>query len=316
MTTTARAHPNIALIKYWGKQPVTGNLPVAPSLSITLDELATTTTVGPAAGPEDELSLDGETVSDPKIERCLANLRARFDLPPMTVVTANNFPTAAGLASSASGFAALITAVDAEFRLGMRPSLRSDLARQASGSAARSIFGGFVGLTGPDWVAKPLLDPADWPLKVVIAVTDTRRKAISSTDGMMRSAASPFFEGWVTSTSRDYDLAKQAVAGRDFAALAALAESSCLKMHGLMLSTPPGLIYWNPATLACVHAIRALREEDGVPAFFTIDAGPQVKVVCEAGAVETVRRTVESVTGVRRVFSVGLGGAAIASHAS
>jgi len=248
MTTTACAHPNIALVKYWGKQDAPGNLPVAPSLSVTLSGLTTTTTVGPADA--DSLLLNGDPSEDAKIQACLTRLRRHYAIPPLRIETRNDFPTAAGLASSASGFAALITAIDAECALGMSAEERADQARQASGSAARSCYGGFVGLTGPHWTGEPLLAPADWPLEVVIAITTEAAKAVPSSEGMRASAASAYFPAWVSSTAADYEDARSAVAARDFPVLARITEASCLKMHGLMLATPPGLIYWNAGTLS------------------------------------------------------------------
>ncbi len=304
MSVVAHAHPNIALIKYWGKSAQPGNIPAVPSLSVTLNTLTTTTEVMEA--DTDAFSLNGVPTTDPKVARCLANLRQRFALPPLAVRSSNNFPTAAGLASSASGFAALVTAVDAFCGLGLGPAERSELARQASASAARSVFGGIVALAGPAWQGRPLLDPGDWPVAVVIAVTDTSSKAVSSTEGMRLSATSPYFSGWVESAGADFDAALAAVEARDFAALAELAERSCLKMHGLMLATRPPLLYWNPTTLACLHRIRALRQR-GADVFFTVDAGPQVKAICLPGSRDDVVRELTAIPGVTQVLSAGLG---------
>jgi diphosphomevalonate decarboxylase len=301
----AHAHPNIALIKYWGKAPGPGNVPATPSLSITLDELITTTEVAEAA--EDAFHLDGARVDDAKVAACLANLRRRYPIPPVEVRSTNNFPTAAGLASSASGFAALVTALDALFDLRMTAGQRSERAREASGSAARSIFGGFVALDGPAWQGRPLLGPDQWPLKVVIAITDTSRKSVASSVGMRLSAdTSPYYSSWVESTARDFDDAVGMVERRDFDALAELSEHSCLKMHGLMLATRPGLLYWNATTTACLHAVRALRDA-GEQVFFTVDAGPQVKAVCLPDSEPAVAQALRGVPGVKQVLSTGLG---------
>jgi len=305
VTTTAVAHPNIALIKYWGKQALPGNIPATPSLSITLDTLSSTTTVSDSA--TDRIVLDGREVDDPKIRACLTLLRGAFDIPPLEIVSENNFPTAAGLASSASGFAALVTAVNAHCGLKMSEPERSVYARRASGSAARSIYGGFVGLAGPDWIAEPLLTAEAWPLNVVIAITDVERKAVSSSAGMHASEeTSPYYEPWVRTTADDYLAARSAVTDRDFAALGELAELSCLKMHGVMQSSRPAMIYWRPATIACMHAVRALRA-DGVDVFFTIDAGPQVKAVCLPESLDVVAARLAELPGVLTTHAVGLG---------
>lgn len=307
-STTAEAHPNIALIKYWGKQPGAGNRPATPSLSITLDTLRSTTTV--SDGDRDRVALDGTETDDPKITACLAMLRADYDLGPLEITSVNNFPTAAGLASSASGFAALITAINAHAGLGMSDRDRSEYARRASGSAARSIYGGFVGLTAPDWIAEPLLDGSDWPLNVVIAITDEHRKKVSSSAGMgVSEATSPYYDAWVRTTAEDYEAAFEALEGRDFERLAVLAESSCLKMHGVMQSSLPPMLYWRPASVACIHEVQALRSA-GVPVFFTMDAGPQLKAVCLPEVVDQVAARLSALPGVLATHRVGLGGGA------
>lgn len=314
MPVTAIAHPNIALIKYWGKRSGRGNVPATPSLSITLDQLASTTTVSASADGRDRIVLNGETTHDDKISACLAMLRADFEIEPLTIESDNNFPTAAGLASSASGFAALITAIDAHAGLALADADRTVYARRASGSAARSIYGGYVGLCAPDWVARPLLAADEWPLNVVIAITDNKRKSVSSSLGMKRSEeTSPFYGPWVTSTADDYAAALSAVRNRDFDQLIDLSEASCLKMHGVMQSSLPAMIYWRPATLACIHAVHDMRAQ-GLPVFFTIDAGPQVKAVCLPEAAATVAATLAAIPGVLETHRVGLGGGARIVH--
>ena len=307
MSVTAIAHPNIALIKYWGKQAGDGNLPATPSVSITLDDLASTTRLEQSPDGDDHIVLDGERAVDPKISACLSMLRADFEIPPISIDSANNFPTAAGLASSASGFAALITAVDTFAHLGLSDDDRAVYARRASGSAARSIYGGFASLGPPDWVARPVLAADAWPLNVVIAITDENRKPVSSSLGMKTSEeTSPYYEPWVSSTARDYEAALQAIADRDFEHLAALSEASCLKMHGVMQSSQPPMIYWRPATLTCIHAIQDMRVR-GLPVFFTIDAGPQIKAVCLPDAVDRVAEELAGIPGVLSTRTVGLG---------
>jgi diphosphomevalonate decarboxylase len=306
VSTTAEAHPNIALVKYWGKHDVDRNIPAAPSLSITLDTLKTTTQVTATTGA-DKVYLDNKESHDKKILDYLKLLRRSHDIGHLEIHTQNNFPTAAGLASSASGFAALITAINSECELGLRPGALSALARRASGSAARSIFGGFVALTAPDWEARALLEPDRWPLRTVVAITTASRKGISSSAGMeLSKSTSPYYPAWVASTHTDFEHGEALVSRQDFTGLATLAEFSCLKMHGLMLSTNPGLLYWNAATMACIHAVRELRGE-GLPVFFTVDAGPQVKAICLPEAEVDVSRALSAIDGVQRVLRAGLG---------
>ena len=304
---TAVAHPNVALVKYWGKQSVATNTPAAPSLSITLDTLKTTTTVTESDGT-DRIRVNGEVVNDAKIEGFLRLLRQNFDLPPLVVETANNFPTASGLASSASGMAALVTAIDGAMRLALDFEERSRWARRGSASAARSVAGGFTALAAANgWAAEQLLAPDEWPLNVVVAVTSRERKTVGSTEGMELSRqTSPFYDAWLESTVRDFDAARSVVARRDFDALASIAEASCLRMHAVMLTTDPPLVYWNAGTIEGIRRIRAMRET-GIGVFFTIDAGPQIKAVCLPNDTPAVRAALADLPGVRDIHVAGLG---------
>lgn len=318
---TARAHPNIALVKYWGKRDARLNLPAAGSLSVTLDTLETVTeVVFDADRSQDQFILNDreDRGRAARVSDCLDRLRALAgDQRRARVVSHNNFPTAAGLASSASGFAALVTAASAALGIKASPRALSIQARQGSGSAARSIFGGFVrmhaGATreGEDAFAEPVATATDWPLKVVVAVTSRDVKKHSSTDGMTRSAqTSPYYPAWVQTTAEDVEQGLAAVRARDFDALAAVSEYSCLKMHAVMLSSQPGLIYWNGTTLEGIHRIRTLRSE-GHGVFFTVDAGPQLKAICLPESADRVAQALAEVAGVQDVLVTGLGGPAV-----
>lgn len=319
--STARA--NIALIKYWGKRSrsVDGgaalNLPAVGSLSITLDALATRTRVRfGAVENRDVLRLNGreDAAASVRLTRYLDIFRRQAGRNEFALVESeNNFPTGSGLASSASGFAALAAAAAAA--IGIEPSATelSALARQGSGSAARSIFGGFVEWhrgneeDGSDSYAEPLAPAEHWPLRVVIAVTDEGAKAVGSTDGMTRTEfTSPYFDAWVDGQEHDLANARAAILARDFEKLADVSEYSCLKMHASALASRPGVIYWNGATIEALNAVRGLRAK-GIPAFFTIDAGPQLKAVCLAESEAAVRETLLAVPGVKRVITSGLG---------
>ena len=304
---TALAHPNIALVKYWGKRAGKTNIPATPSLSITLDTLVTRTSV--RESEQDQVEINGTVVSDKKIQDFLIQLRAAYSLPPLSIESFSNFPTSAGLASSASGFAGLLTAIDAAFRLEMSTSERSIWARRGSGSAARSIFGGFTSLeeVNGDWCARNVLPMGAWPLKVVIAITSETAKNVGSTEGMERSKqTSPYYGAWTESTKSDHAAGLSAVSQQDFSRLASVAESSCLKMHALMLSSQPPLSYWNGATVETIAAVRELQGA-GISVFFTIDAGPQVKALCQEDATDIVVDRLASVPGVLRTLVCGLG---------
>ncbi len=322
----AQAQPNIALVKYWGKRQQTLNLPVVGSLSITLDSIWTRTRAAfDPALKTDRFLLNGEPVGSGaadagpllRVSACLDLLRARAGVATRAWIDSrNNFPTGAGLASSASGFAALVTAAAAALGLELDDTEKSALARQGSGSAARSIFGGFVEWSrgeredGADSVARPLLDAAAWPLQVVIAITSTRQKSVGSTEGMNRTAqTSPYQQAWIDTQDADLAEARSAVAARNFARLADVSEFSCLKMHALAMAARPGLLYWNGATVEGMQRVRALRAA-GVPVFFTIDAGPQLKAVCLPEAAAAVNEALRDVAGVLNVTQTGLGAGA------
>lgn len=313
----AQAQPNIALIKYWGKRDETLNLPLVGSLSITLDTLATRTSVCFAPDTTtDDVQLNGrqDAATTRRVSACLDLLRERAGVRwGAQVRSTNNFPTAAGLASSASGFAALVVAAARALGLALSPADLSVLARCCSGSAARSIFGGFVEWTrgtrpdGQDSVAHPTLAAGAWPLRIAVAITSTTAKAIGSRAGMRHTVqTSPFVQAWLASQDSDLDAARQAIRARDFEALADVSEHSCLKMHALILASRPGLIYWNGATVEAMHCVRQLRER-GIAAFFTIDAGPQLKAVCLPEALPAVTEALRAVPGVLDVIECGLG---------
>lgn len=318
MRATAVAHPNIALVKYWGKQDSGRNLPAVGSLSITLDGLRTRTRLAfDDALDADLVALDGENggAAGERVAACLDRFRERTGVRHFArVESESNFPVAAGLASSASGFAALVAAANAAAGTGLDIKTLARLAGGASGSAARSLYGGFVRLDRPhagetDISLTPLADAEDWPLEVVIAVTDPGPKPVGSTAAMLASeATSPYYGAWVAAQEEDLDEAAAAVAARDFDRLAAVSEYSCLKMHALTLSSRPGILYWKPATLACLHAVRELRAA-GHGTFFTVDAGPQVKAVCLPEAAEAVAAALTAVPGVTGLLRSGLGGA-------
>lgn len=323
---TAIAGTNIALVKYWGKRDPALNLPATGSLSLTLDRLGTRTRVAfdGGAGTPDRVTLDGGP-ADPKVSArvsaFLDRVRARAGIDrAATVVTDNSVPTAAGLASSASGFAALALAATRAAGIDLPAGELSALARLGSGSAARSIFGGFVEMApgtradGADATAHPLeaegRDP--WEVRLVVAITAAGAKAIGSTAAMTHTArTSPFYAAWVAGVDADLAAARGAIAGRDLGALGVVAERSALRMHATAMAADPPILYWNPATIAALTRVRALRDESpATPAFFTIDAGPHVKVLCGAADAERVAAALAGVPGVLRTLIAAPGAGA------
>lgn len=308
MVVCARAHPNIALIKYWGKAASHKNIPAVGSLSITLRELFTSTRVTPASSMRDQVTINGQTsqAETDRVSRFLDILRQKADRQTrLKVDSRSNFPVAAGLASSASGFAALTLAASRCFELDLGTAELADLARQGSGSACRSMYGGFVSWHGRK--VTQLAKGDHWPLTVVVAVVSTAAKPAGSTAAMELSRkTSAFFGPWTESQDADLEEARRAVLARDFAKLAEVSEYNCLKMHAVIMSSRPGTIYWKPASLAVMEVVSRLRSQ-GTPVFFTLDAGPQVKAVCLPEAADSVAKELASVPGVVQVMQSGLG---------
>jgi diphosphomevalonate decarboxylase len=157
---------------------------------------------------------------------------------------------------------------------------------------------------------RTILDPDEWPLAVVVAVTSVEEKEVPSTEGMELSArTSPFYDAWVDGSEPDLASARAAILDRDFDALAAVAEHSCLKMHAVMMASRPGLLYWNGATIRCLARIRELRRS-GVGVFFTVDAGPQVKAICLSDEAPRVAEELRAIAGVESILTTGLGAGA------
>jgi diphosphomevalonate decarboxylase len=317
MKATVKARANIALVKYWGKLNTDLNIPAVGSISITLDKLWTETEVefGKSISA-DTFFLNNEARKDQldRVISCLDILRSHAKVSyAARVVSHNNFPTGAGLASSASGFAALTMAAARSLGLNFPPKKLSIIARQGSGSAARSIFGGFVEMhvgskgDGSDSFAEPILSSDDWPLEVVVAITERKEKEVSSRIGMAKSElTSPYYGEWVKTSPIDLNSVREAIQAQDFEQLAEVAELNCLKMHAVAIASQPPLVYWNSATVACIHAVRELRRS-GIPVFFTIDAGPQIKAVCTPGVSKNVEKVLRDIPGVLDTLVTGLG---------
>lgn len=294
---TARAHPNIALVKYWGKADVAQNLPATGSLSMTLDVYPTTTTVRvdpTLAG--DHVVLNGaprEGVVADRVSRLLGDVRALAGSAVAAQVdSVNTVPSAAGLASSASGFAALATAAAAAYGLDLDARALSRLARRGSGSAARSIVPRFaVWHAGSD--EQSFAEEVTAPdLAMVVTTVDTREKAVSSREAMRRTAlTSPFYPAWITSTAESLDAALAACRDGDVDRLGRITETNALRMHAVIQSCDPPIRYLSPTSVALFDRAAQLRAE-GIAAYATADAGPNVVLLCPADAAETVRARV------------------------
>ena len=308
---TARAYANIALCKYWGKLPGEGNIPATPSIGLALRELATTTTVVRGAR-NDQLVLNGKTATPAETRRLSVYLdiwrdRGLLD-GAFRVESTNSFPTAGGLASSAGGFAALVAALN--LFTPRRQSLAglSRLARQGSGSAARSILGGLSALPpGADPAAKQLLPAGEVPWWMVIAVMDRGKKPVGSRPGMKLSReTSPFYNEWMKAAARDYRRLIKLLKDPDLEEIGPVVEANMLAMHACILAARPAPLYWTPGTIAVLEHLRNWRR-DGLSAWATIDAGPHVAVLCRARDVKSVKRRLlnlaNQTTGILQVLA-------------
>ncbi|RDE24971.1 diphosphomevalonate decarboxylase [Motiliproteus coralliicola] len=285
---SAFAPSNIALCKYWGKRDKALNLPINPSLSVSLGQLGSRTELSPIDGAEDRVILNGEVQS---LEGGFAAKVVSFlDLfrqpgsPRLQVDTHNNIPTAAGLASSASGFAALMLAVDKLYNFGLSPEQLSAFARLGSGSASRSIFEGFVewqmGVRddGMDSHARPLAQ--SWPnFRIGLLTLTSAAKSVGSRAGMQRTVdTAHLYQSWPLQAAADLERIHQAIEQQDFELLGATAEQNALSMHATMIASWPPLLYWQPESVAAMQQVWALREQ-GLPLYFTMDAGPNLKLL-------------------------------------
>ncbi len=306
------AHSNIALAKYWGKADVAQNLPAVPSLSLTLDNLRTATrvTFDPAL-KADVASLDGAPAQGRPLERVttlLDRVRALSKQELFArVESVNDFPTAAGLASSASGFAALGLAATRAIGLRLSPGQISSLARASSASAARSLFGGYAMLDRDAHEAEAVASGRHLPLVMLVAVTASGPKAVSSTQGMTHTAStSPYYAAWVEHAPRVFDEVKRAVLAGDFDALGRAAEHSALMMHASMIAANPAIMYFAPASVAVIARVRELRNQ-GRTAYITMDAGPHVKVLTRPELAQHVEAALLAVPGVQRIIACEAG---------
>jgi diphosphomevalonate decarboxylase len=283
MKGLAVAGPSLALIKYWGKRSA-DNTPATGSLAVTLGGLESRTEV--SFDDRDSVTVNEREQPPARYAAFLDHLRSELGLPDqgLNVRSTNNFPTAAGLASSSSGFAALAGAAAALAGVDLPPERLSALARLGSGSATRPIFGGFTVFDAGAPAAIPEHDSSFWPeFRVVLAIVRENAKTTSSRLAMESSRmTSPYYRRWVETSPVLLAEARRALADRDWTRLGPLIRQSYLRMFATMFSADPPLIYWQPESLALLQVLEALRGE-GFTAFETMDAGPQVKIFCPAG---------------------------------
>lgn len=315
---TARAHPNIAFIKYWGNQNQAMRLPSNSSLSMNLDGLHTETHL--RFDPDlnaDQFILNGQPQSGKTLQRLsefLEIVRAQASLSNRAFVeSSNNFPMGAGIASSSSAFAALALAASKAAGLTLNEKELSRLARRGSGSASRSIPAGFV-----EWhasnqdensFAESISDPSHWSLVDCIAVVSEEHKETGSTDGHLLADSSPLQTTRVLGAQHRLRYCKEALLSRDFDAFAEIVELDSNLMHAVMMSSRPPLLYWQPTTVAVIQQVRDWRTE-GLSACTTIDAGPNVHVLCPSENSSEIEQRLAVIPGVKTVLSAKAGGPA------
>ncbi len=303
-TAEAWAPANIALVKYWGKRDEALVLPETDSLSVSLGSLGTRTRLARRSGP-DTCTLNGAPV--PPDSAFMQRLRAFLDLfrlapaAGFAVETQNDVPTGAGVASSASGFAALVLALDQLNDWRLPPRALSVLARLGSGSACRSLAPGFVhwhrgsAVDGLDSSGEVL--PYRWPeLRLGLVLVSTAPKSESSRGGMRRTReTSALYRTWPAQVAADLAHVLAALPAHDFAALGAAAETNALAMHATMLAAQPPLCYWQPDSVALMQRVWGLRRA-GWPLYFTMDAGPNLKLLFPAADTARVVREFPALT--------------------
>lgn len=319
----ACAGSNIAFVKYWGihREPPGSGLPLNPSISMTLREAVSTTRVAfqPDGSPgKDTLLLNGDPGPPEalaRVSRVLDEVRRRACLrAPAQVVSTNNFPTSAGIASSASGFASLALAAAAAAGLSCAPQDLVDLAILGSGSACRSLYGGYVlweassGLEAPANPVRQIATEGDWLLVDLIAIVSREAKKVPSSQGHLLAWTSPFLNARIDQAGNAARTVENAILERNFRTLGQAIEDDALSMHAVMMTSKPPLLYWLPGTVAVMRRVRNLREEEGFPCAFTIDAGPNVHVIVLPEAASAIQRELEQIIGVEEVLFCTTGG--------
>ena len=306
---TAIANANIALVKYWGKRNKELILPYNGSISMTCDGLFTTTTVEFS----DKYSEDTVIINDEELARDekdilghLERIRKMAGIKEKArAVSESNFPVAAGLASSASGLAALTLAAAKATGLDLDRKELSILARQGSGSACRSIYGGFVewlkGMKedGSDSYAEQIVDKNYWSeFRMIVTILTEAKKKIGSRAGMAQTVETcPYYQGWLKTVDEDLKIIREGILQKDFTKAGVQTEHDCLKMHALMMTTRPSIIYWRPATMELIQNVINWREE-GLECYFTIDAGPNVKILCLEKDEKEINKRLLGIEGV------------------
>lgn len=309
-----KANSNIALIKYWGKKDENLIIPYNDSISLTLEEFYTITKAEVIEADKDEFYLNGdlqEGIEYDKFKAFVDLFREKSEKEiKVKVESKNYFPTAAGLASSASGYAALAGALDQIFDLNLSKKEISIMARKGSGSASRSVFGGLVqwhrGNSDQTSFAEKIEDPT-WDIGMLAIIVNDKKKKILSRAGMKQTVETcPYYKTWVESTHKDIDQMRDAINRKDFEAIGKLAEFSALKMHATMMATDPSIIYMEGLSIEIINRVKQMRAE-GIKAYFTMDAGPNVKIITQEKYVDKIKESLSDIVERDRMIYSGVG---------
>lgn len=317
-TAAAVAHPNIAFIKYWGNRDDEIRLPQNGSISMNLGDLTTRTMVTfDSSLPRDTFDLNGIRQSGAALQRVSQHLNLirgiRGFSAPAHIFSESNFPTGAGLASSAAAFAALTVAAVRAAGIEMTEKDLSRLARRGSGSAARSIPAGFVewfrGDTDTDSYAISIAPADHWDLVDCIVILDSNHKATGSTEGHRLAQTSPLQQARVKDCDHRLENCRDAIMHKDFDALARVIEIDSNLLHAVAMTSNPPVFYWLPSTIEVMQAVVDWRLA-GLPVAYTIDAGPNVHVICESGSISRLQEKLAALPGVQSLLSSKVGNGA------
>lgn len=305
----ARAHTNIALIKYWGKRDEIAFLPMNSSLSLTLDAFYTDTKVTINSKSEtDQFFLNGQ-LQNRETHHVITQFINLFytdrkTRPLLSIESYNHVPTAAGLASSASAFAALAFALNKFSGLNLSNDVLSTYARQGSGSATRSLYGGFVewqrGENKADSKAV-FIDDASWDIAMIFLILNKEKKEISSRQGMQHTVdTSPFYQAWVEVAANDLARLKEAIKKQDFTMLGEITEANGMAMHATMLASRPPFTYLSGRSIKAINLIKELRKS-GLSCYYTMDAGPNVKILCRQSETTAILNKLKKVYNEKEI---------------
>lgn len=306
-------HPNIAICKYWGKRNTELLLPTKSSISIGLSALFTDTTVSISSEPRDIIRLNGVEASAKEaraIHSFLAMCRNEYQLnTTLKIESCNSFPHSAGMASSASGFAALAVALNRLLCWKLNNKKVSILARRGSGSACRSVLSGFVHwskgerLDGLDSYARQVVPTDYWPeLRIITVIVSTAAKNISSRDGMQISmATSPCYDAWIEKSERNIPILIDGIHQKNLHQVGHMMQDEWRDWVQVLETSSPRLTYFTSGTYSVIEAIKTL-QVSGIACYYTTDAGPNVHMLCLDESVEQVSRTIRALPGVRDII--------------